>query len=76
MAHEFVVVQSELYLGLPGQSGDYVKMLSGTPGAVVFNGYYDRYRYSPLPVRAGQRIRIWALDAGPSDDSAFHVVGG
>jgi nitrite reductase (NO-forming) len=75
VAHEFVVVQSELYLGPQGQSGDYAKMLSGTPDAVVFNGYYDQYLYSPLRVRAGQRVRIWVLDAGPSDDSAFHVVG-
>jgi nitrite reductase (NO-forming) len=75
VAHEFVVVQSELYLGPQGQSGDYAKMASGTPDAVVFNGYYDQYLHSPLRVQAGQRVRVWVLDAGPSDDSAFHVVG-
>jgi len=72
---EFLVVQSELYLGPQGQSGDYAKMLKATPDAVVFNGYYDQYQYSPLQAKAGQRVRIWVLDAGPSDDSAFHVVG-
>lgn len=74
-AHEFLVVQSELYLGPQGKSGDYAKMLRGQPDAVVFNGYASQYMFSPLRVRAGQRIRIWVLDAGPSDDSAFHVVG-
>ena len=34
-----------------------------------------RNLFSPLQVQAGQRIRIWVLDAGPSGDTAFHVVG-
>jgi len=72
---EFLIVQSELYLGPQGQPGDYAKMLRGQPDAVVFNEYYDQYLYAPLRVRAGQRVRIWVLDAGPSDDSSFHVVG-
>jgi nitrite reductase (NO-forming) len=50
-------------------------MLRGQPDAVVFNGYLNQYLFSPLRVRAGQRIRIWVLDAGPSGDTAFHVVG-
>jgi len=72
---EFLIVQSELYLGPQRQPGDYAKMLRGQPDAVVFNEYYDQYLYAPLHARAGQRIRIWVLDAGPSDDSSFHVVG-
>jgi nitrite reductase (NO-forming) len=28
-----------------------------------------------LQASAGQRIRIWALDAGPNESWAFHVVG-
>ncbi len=75
VAREFLIVQSELYLGPQGRPGDYAKMLRGQADAVVFNGYADQYLYSPLRVRAGQRVRIWVLDAGPSDDSAFHVVG-
>jgi nitrite reductase (NO-forming) len=76
VSKEFLVVQSELYLGPQRQSGDYAKMLAGQPDAVVFNEYYDQYLYQPLHVIAGQRVRIWVLDAGPSGDSAFHVVGG
>jgi nitrite reductase (NO-forming) len=72
---EFLVVQSGLYLGPQRQPGDYARMLSGQPDAVVFNEYYDQYRYAPLHVTAGQRVHIWVLDAGPSEDSSFHVVG-
>jgi len=75
VSKEFLIVQSELYLGPQRQPGDYAKMLRGQPDAVVFNGYYDQYLYAPLHVRAGQRVRVWVLDAGPSDDSSFHVVG-
>jgi len=50
-------------------------MLRGQPDAVAFNSYAGQYLYAPLHVRAGQRIRIWVLDVGPSDDSSFHVVG-
>jgi nitrite reductase (NO-forming) len=75
VAHEFLLVQSELYLGPEGQSGDYSKMLHNTPDAVVFNGYSNQYLYSPLHVRVGQTVRIWVLDAGPNDEASFHVVG-
>jgi nitrite reductase (NO-forming) len=75
VSREFVIVQSELYFGPQRQPGDYSKMLSGRADAVVFNGYASQYLHAPLHVRAGQRIRLWVLDAGPSDDTAFHVVG-
>jgi nitrite reductase (NO-forming) len=75
VSKEFLIVQSELYLGPQRQSGDYAKMLRGQPDAEVFNSYYDQYLYAPLHVTAGQQVRIWVLDAGPSGDSSFHVVG-
>ena len=75
VSHEYVIVQSELYLGPQGQSGDYAKMLRGQPDAVVFNGYVDQYLYSPIRVGVDDRIRIWVVDAGPNDDTSFHVVG-
>ena len=52
-----------------------MKMLRGQPAAVVFNGYAGQYLDAPLQVHAGQRVRIWVLDAGPSGDTSFHVVG-
>jgi nitrite reductase (NO-forming) len=73
--HEFVLVQSELYLGPQGKAPDFDKMSADKPDAVVFNGYYNQYKYSPLTVKAGERIRIWVIDDGPSDISSFHVVG-
>ena len=75
VAHEFVMIQSELYLGPQGQPGDLTKMLADTPDAVVFNGYVNQYKFAPIKVDPGQRIRIWVLDAGPSDISSFHIVG-
>ena len=75
IAHEYVMIQSELYLGPQGQPGDLTKMLADTPDAVVFNGYANQYKYAPIKVDPGQRIRIWVLDAGPNDISSFHIVG-
>lgn len=81
--HEFVLVQSEQYHGaaangVPGIAGlDAVsaKIAAGTPDAVVFNGYPNQYDAAPLAVRAGERVRVWVLDAGPGRATSFHVVG-
>ncbi len=73
--HEFVVVQSELYLGDQGQPGDLTKMTNADWDAVVFNGYYNQYKFSPIRVEADERIRVWVIDDGPSENSAFHIVG-
>ena len=73
--HEYVLVQSEFYLGPPGQPGDLAKMKADQPDAITFNGYVSQYAWRPLAARAGQRIRIWVLDAGPNRSSAFHLVG-
>lgn len=73
--HEYLLVQSELYLGADGQPGDLAKMVAEQHDAVVFNGYVNQYRYRPLRVEPGQRVRVWVLDAGPSENSAFHIVG-
>lgn len=75
VSREFLIIQSELYIGPQRQPGDYAKMQRGQPDAVVFNEYYDQYLYAPLHVPAEQRIRIWVLNAGPSGESSFHVVG-
>ena len=72
---EYLLVQSELYLGPPGKLGDPAKMAADQPDLVVFNGYASQYTFRPLTARTGQRIRIWLLDAGPNRSSAFHLVG-
>lgn len=73
--HEFVFVQSELYLGPEGQPGDLQKMVDEDFDAVVFNGYFNQYAHAPIRVETGERIRAWVLDAGPSENSSFHIVG-
>ncbi|MEX2292638.1 MAG: multicopper oxidase domain-containing protein [Acidimicrobiales bacterium] len=73
--HEYVFVQSELYTGPEGQPGDLAKMQAFTPDAVVFNGYVNQYQHAPIRVEPGERVRTWVLDAGPSENSAFHIVG-
>jgi nitrite reductase (NO-forming) len=73
---EYVLVQSEWYLGADGQPGDLAKMRAEQPDAVVFNGYVAQYAHRPLTARPGDRVRFWVLNAGPNRGSAFHVVGG
>ncbi|MGY4858453.1 multicopper oxidase domain-containing protein [Cryobacterium sp. AP23] len=74
--HEYLVVQSELYLGAQGAEVDAAKVEAQTPDLVVFNGYANQYAARPLRARAGQTVRVWVLAAGPNVGSAFHVVGG
>jgi len=72
---EYVLVASEFYLGPDGEPGDLDKMRAEQPDAVVFNGYVSQYAHRPLTATAGERVRIWLLDAGPNRATAFHVVG-
>jgi nitrite reductase (NO-forming) len=77
-AQEFVLVQSEFYTSqLP--DGTYTvdanKLNAGIPDYVVFNGYANQYKESPLVAKAGQRIRLFIVNAGPTLFSAFHVIG-
>jgi nitrite reductase (NO-forming) len=73
--HEYVLVQSDLYTGPDSQPGDMTKMMAGALDAVVFNGYVNQYKFAPITVQPNERIRIWVLDAGPNENSAFHIVG-
>jgi nitrite reductase (NO-forming) len=72
--HEFVFIQSELYLGGTTAAG-YTKMQNDQWDAVMFNGYVNQYVAAPIRVEPGQTIRVWVLDAGPSENSSFHVIG-
>ncbi|UZN05105.1 multicopper oxidase domain-containing protein [Cellulomonas sp. S1-8] len=74
--HEYVLVQSELYLGEQGGAADESALTAQQPTLLTFNGYANQYRDRPLEVRAGERVRVWVLDAGPNRSSSFHVVGG
>jgi nitrite reductase (NO-forming) len=74
---EFALVQSEWYLGPQGQPASLTKAAAAAPAPdfVVFNGVADQYKDNPLQVGTGERVRIFVLNAGPSVDSAFHIVG-
>jgi nitrite reductase (NO-forming) len=75
--NEFTFVQSEWYLGAQGQPSDYAKANSTAPAPdfVVFNGVANQYKDNPVAVKTGGRVRVFVLDAGPNEDSSFHVVG-
>jgi nitrite reductase (NO-forming) len=74
---EFALVQSEWYLGPQGQPASMAKAsaAAAAPDYVVFNGVANQYSDHPLKVGTGERVRIFILDAGPSIDSSFHIVG-
>lgn len=73
---EYLLVQSEYYLGPQGEPADAAKVMAKTPDLVVFNGYANQYQFDQLGAKVGERMRVWVLDAGPNLPSSFHVVGG
>jgi nitrite reductase (NO-forming) len=75
--HEFALVQSEWYLGSQGATIDLEKAAAAAPAPdlVVFNGVANQYADNPIEVPVGETVRVFALNAGPSVDSSFHVVG-
>lgn len=75
VVHEYVLVQSELYLGENGKEGDLSKMTAEAHDAVVFNGFWNQYKFKPIRIEPDERVRVWVIDDGPSENSAFHIVG-
>lgn len=73
--HEYVIVQSEIYTGPMGAPGDLGKMMNDEWDAVVFNGYVNQYLHAPIRVETDERVRVFVLNAGPSENSSFHIVG-
>src|SRR3990172_6213371 len=74
---EFAFVQSEWYLGPQGQPASLTKAAAAAPAPdfVVFNGVANQYLDNPVQVGTGERVRVFVLNAGPSIDSSYHVVG-
>ncbi|HUH53426.1 MAG TPA: multicopper oxidase domain-containing protein [Microbacteriaceae bacterium] len=73
---EIVLIQSEYYLGEQGGEVDADRISSQMPDLVVFNGYANQYKYRPISLQSGEKVRLWMLVAGPNVGSAFHVIGG
>jgi nitrite reductase (NO-forming) len=74
---EYAIVQSEWYLGPQGEISSLAKANVGAPAPdfVLFNGVANQYKDHPIEVATGSRVRVFVLNAGPSIDSSFHVVG-
>ena len=73
--HEFAIVQSEFYLGKAGDITDLHKAGNHHPDYVVFNGVANQYKDHPIEIGTGKKVRIYVLNAGPNEDSSFHIVG-
>jgi nitrite reductase (NO-forming) len=73
---ELWLVQQEYYLPhAAGADPDYEKMVAERPDVIAFNGYADQYVKHPIHARAGERVRMYVLNPGPSHTSSFHVIG-
>ncbi|MGO1227775.1 multicopper oxidase domain-containing protein [Brachybacterium sp. AOP42-C2-15] len=73
--HSYVLVQGEYYLGAQKEELDGDALAAGEPDLVAFNGYAAQYDHAPLQAQAGERVRLWVLDAGPERALSFHVIG-
>jgi nitrite reductase (NO-forming) len=75
----YVLVASEWYLSSAGfpkpATLDMAKAQRQEPDWVTWNGYAGQYVSHPLTADPGQTVRFWVVDAGPSYDTEFHVVG-
>jgi nitrite reductase (NO-forming) len=76
---EFILVQSEFYTqrDSAGHSArpDWDAALAKRASYVVFNGRSFQYKDTPLKVDIGDRVRFFVVNAGPTFNSDFHVVG-
>ncbi|HEX7011855.1 MAG TPA: multicopper oxidase domain-containing protein [Steroidobacteraceae bacterium] len=82
---EYAIVQSEFYTkrdpqkrevdGVPLYVLDTERVRSKASTYTVFNGRYNRFVDQPLEATAGERVRLFLLNVGPSNTSSFHVVG-
>ena len=82
---EYVIVQSEFYVkpdpaghhvdGAPIYTLDGERLRALQSSYTVFNGVHNGMMKKPLPVRPGERVRLYVLNVGPSKTSSFHVVG-
>jgi nitrite reductase (NO-forming) len=82
---EYVIVQSEFYVkpdpdrrkadGVPLHVLDGARLRASQPSYTLFNGVHNGMVKQPLAAKAGERVRLYVLNVGPSKTSSFHVVG-
>ena len=75
----YVLVASEWYLSSDGLTApaqfNMDKAHARQPDWMTFNGYANQYVKHPLVANPGELVRFWVVDAGPSLDTDFHIVG-
>jgi nitrite reductase (NO-forming) len=75
----YVLVASEWYLASDGLAKaaqfSMAKAHARMPDWMTFNGYAGQYVKHPLTANPGELVRFWVVDAGPSIDTDFHIVG-
>jgi nitrite reductase (NO-forming) len=75
----YVLVASEWYLSSDGLRSpaqfNMDKAHARMPDWMTFNGYAGQYVKHPLTAKPGELVRFWVVDAGPSIDTDFHIVG-
>ena len=75
----YVLVAGEWYLSGSGLSQpasfDMTKAHASMPDWMTFNGYANQYVTHPLTADPGQTVRFYVVDAGPTMNTNFHVVG-
>ncbi|MDX6475613.1 MAG: hypothetical protein QOH95_1124 [Gaiellaceae bacterium] len=75
----YVLVAGEWYLDSDGLSKpaqfNMSKAHARQPDWMTFNGYAGQYVKHPLTAKPGELVRFWVVDAGPSLDTDFHIVG-
>lgn len=76
---EYVLIQSELYANVD----DVDQIMAGKWSNVVFNGtvlkydpVHDPNATKTLVAKPGELVRIYFVNAGPSEFSAFHPIAG
>jgi nitrite reductase (NO-forming) len=82
---EYVVIQSEFYAkpdpqkrkvdGAPLYVLDGDRLRAAQPTHTVFNGQHNGMVRKPLVAKAGERVRLYVMNVGPSKTSSFHIVG-
>jgi nitrite reductase (NO-forming) len=76
---DYVLVASEWYLSSDGLTTpaqfNMDKAHARQPDWMTFNGYAGQYVKHPLTANPGELVRFWVVDAGPSLDTDFHIVG-
>jgi nitrite reductase (NO-forming) len=75
----YVLVASEWYMSNDGiaqpASFDMAKAHASMPDWMTFNGYANQYVTHPLTADPGDKVRFYVVDAGPTMNTNFHIVG-